>query len=212
MRILDFGCGVGRVMEAMVGLGFENVDGVDISQSMLDHAGASPLLRNSRFWRTNGHDVGGAPDGHYDLAYSLICLNHISMRQTRVDIIRSIGRALKPGGTAVLELLYYPSIRSSQIPLPHVPWDQNRTSTGTNSAADVWLTPDMLGELAEDMRLAFRDVALHDIEPWENIAEPTENPQYPIRHNFLLATGTVGRQMGKQYFGPRELSQPGTLI
>src|SRR5262245_55325052 len=38
MRILDFGCGVGRVMEAMVDLGLENVDGVDISQAMLDHA------------------------------------------------------------------------------------------------------------------------------------------------------------------------------
>jgi 2-polyprenyl-3-methyl-5-hydroxy-6-metoxy-1,4-benzoquinol methylase len=203
MRILDFGCGVGRVMEAMVDLGFENVDGVDISQAMLAHAAASPTLRNSRFWQTNGHNVGGAPEGHYDLAYSLICLNHISMRQTRIDIMRALGRALKPGGTVVLEFLYYPSIRSSQIPLPHVPWDQNRTSIGTNSAADVWLTPDMLGELADDMRLAFRDVALHDIEPWENVAAPSDNELYPVRHNSLLATGTVGRRMLKRWAGPK---------
>jgi 2-polyprenyl-3-methyl-5-hydroxy-6-metoxy-1,4-benzoquinol methylase len=210
MRILDFGCGVGRVMEAIVDLGLENVDGVDISQAMLEHAAASPTLRNSRFWPTNGHDVGGAPENSYDLAYSLICLNHVSMRQTRIDIMRSLGRALKPGGTVVLEFLYYPSIQSSQIPLPHVPWNQNRTSVGTNSAADVWLTPDMLGELADDMRLAFRDIALHDIEPWDNIAEPSENETYPVRHNFLLATGTVGRQMAKRYFGPNPLLDAGT--
>jgi 2-polyprenyl-3-methyl-5-hydroxy-6-metoxy-1,4-benzoquinol methylase len=212
MRILDVGCGVGRVMEAMVELGFEHVDGADISQEMLTHAAASPLLRGSRFFRTSGHDAGDAPGGHYDLAYSLICLNHISMRQTRIDIMRAIGRALKPGGTVVLEFLYYPSIQSSQIPLPHVPWTQNRTSIGTNSLADVWLTPDMLGELAEDMRLAFRDVALHDVEPWENIAEPSGNEHYPVRNNHLLATGTLGRRMWKQYMGPAALTLPGTLI
>jgi SAM-dependent methyltransferase len=205
MRILDFGCGVGRVMEAIVDLGFRNVDGVDISQAMLDHAAASPALRNSRFWQTNGHDAGGAPEGTYDLAYSFICLNHISMRQTRIDIMRALGRALKPGGTVALEFLYYPSIRSHQIPLPHVPWDQNRTSISTNSGADVWVTPDMLGEVAEDMRLAFRDIALHDIEPWENIAEPSSNPLYPVRHNYLIATGTVGRRMVKRYLGPKPL-------
>jgi 2-polyprenyl-3-methyl-5-hydroxy-6-metoxy-1,4-benzoquinol methylase len=212
MRILDFGCGVGRVMEAMVDLGLENVDGVDISQAMLDHASASPSLQNSRFWRTNGHDVGDAPEDHYDLAYSLICLNHVSMRQTRIDIMRALGRALKPGGTIVLEFLYYPSILASQIPLPHVSWTQNRTSIGTNSAADVWLTPDMLGELADDMRLAFRDIALHDVELWDNIAAPSDNELYPVRHNLLLATGTVGRQMAKRYLGPKELLEPGSWV
>jgi 2-polyprenyl-3-methyl-5-hydroxy-6-metoxy-1,4-benzoquinol methylase len=106
MRILDFGCRVGRVMEAIAELGFENVDGVDISASMVEHASASPLLGASRFWVTDGHDAGGAPDGHYDLAYSFICMQHISMRQTRIDIVRSLARALKPGGTLVLELMY----------------------------------------------------------------------------------------------------------
>src|SRR4051794_7775847 len=92
MRILDFGCGVGRVMEAVAELGFENVDGVDISEAMIAHASASPLLGNSRFWVTDGHGAGGAPDGRYDLAYSFICMQHISMRQTRIDIIRSLAR------------------------------------------------------------------------------------------------------------------------
>jgi len=124
------------------GLGFENVDGVDISQSMLDHAAASPALRNSRFLahqrprrrrRARGplrpRVFADLPQPHLDAPDAD---RHHPLDRSRV---------VKPGGTAVLELLYYPSIRSSQIPLPHVPWDQNRTSTGTNSAADVWLTP-----------------------------------------------------------------------
>jgi 2-polyprenyl-3-methyl-5-hydroxy-6-metoxy-1,4-benzoquinol methylase len=201
MRILDFGCGVGRVMEAMVELGFENVDGVDISAAMLDHALLSPTLGNSKLWVTDGHGIGDAPEGHYDLAYSFICLNHISMRQTRIDIVRALGRALKPGGTVVLEFLYYPSIHASQIPLPHVPWNQNRPSPGTNSEADVWVTPDMLGEVADDMRLAFRDVSLQDIDLWENIAGPQPSGSYPVRQNLLIASGSVGRVLADRYFG-----------
>ena len=200
MRILDFGCGVGRVMEAVAELGFENVDGVDISAAMIEHASSSPLLANSRFWVTDGHSAGGAPDGQYDLAYSFICMQHISMRQTRIDIIRSLARALKPGGTLVLELMYYPSILSSQIPLPHVAWTQNRTSTDTNSAADVWVTPDMLGEVADDMRLCFRDVALQEIDMWDNVAG-TQSERYPVRQNVLLVSGTVGRVLSDRYMG-----------
>jgi 2-polyprenyl-3-methyl-5-hydroxy-6-metoxy-1,4-benzoquinol methylase len=207
IRILDFGCGVGRVMEAMVELGFANVDGVDISRAMLDHAAASPDLKQSRLWVTDGHDAGEAPDGHYDLAYSLICLNHISMRQTRIDIVRALGRALRPGGTVVLEFLYYPSIQASQIPLPHVPWNQNRTSTGTNSLADVWVTPDMLGEVADDMRLAFRDIALQEIDIWDNLAGPMASERYPVRANVLIASGTVGRVFSDRYFG-RDVPYP----
>ena len=41
MRVLDFGCGVGRVMEAVAELGFEYVDGVDISEEMIRHASKS---------------------------------------------------------------------------------------------------------------------------------------------------------------------------
>ena len=128
-------------------------------------------------------------------------MNHISMRQTRIDIIRSLARTLKPGGTVVLEFLYYPSIHASQVPLPHVPWNQNRTSPGTNSMADVWVTPDMLGEVADDMRLSFRDVSLQDVDLWDNLAIMTGNETYPVRHNVLLVAGTIGRVLSDRYFG-----------
>jgi 2-polyprenyl-3-methyl-5-hydroxy-6-metoxy-1,4-benzoquinol methylase len=199
LRVLDFGCGVGRVMEAVSELGFKHVDGVDISKAMIEHARAS--LPNSRFWVTDGHGIGDAPENYYDLAYSFICMNHISMRQTRIDIMRSLARALKPGGTLVLEFLYYPAILSSQIPLPHVSWSQNRTSTDTNSGADVWITPDTLGEVMDDMKLAYRDVSLQEIDLWNNLAVMKDDARYPVRHNVLLASGTVGRVLSDIYFG-----------
>src|SRR5262249_19259539 len=125
----------------------------------------------------------------------------ISMRQTRIDIIRSLSRALKPGGTLVLEFLMYPAILSSQVPLPHVPWTQNRTSPDTNSGADVWVTSDMLGDVADDMRLAFRDVALQEIDIWDNLAVFGESERYPARQNVLLVSGNNGRVLSDRYFG-----------
>src|ERR1700751_3019409 len=98
-------CGVGRVVEAMSDLGIKNIDGVDISQSMIDHARQSPSLTRSRFWVTDGDAAGDPPGGSYDPAYSFICMNHISMRQTRIDIMRARARELKPGGTAGCEFL-----------------------------------------------------------------------------------------------------------
>lgn len=201
LRILDFGCGVGRVMEAMVSLGFVNVDGVDISDGMLQHARAVPGLSGSRFWRTEGHDVGGAPTDHYDIAYSFITLNHLSMRQTRIDIFRSLAAALRPGGVVVLEVFTYPTVDAARIPLVHVPWKANRTSHDTNSAADVWVTPDQFGDVYDDLRLVFRDICIQEIDVWDNVALPTEDERYPVRRNVLLLSGSKGRSLARSYWG-----------
>jgi SAM-dependent methyltransferase len=201
LRLLDFGCGVGRLMEAFVELGFANVDGVDISARMLQHAAASPLLEHSNFWVTDGHDCGGAPEGAYDIAFSFICLNHLSMRQSRIDILRSLARSLKPGGCLVIELFTYPTIDASRIPLQHVPWRANRPSPGTNSESDVWVTPDQFGEVYDDVRLWFRDVCLQEIDLWDNLAVPTADPRYPVRRNVLVVSGSTRRGLVQHYWG-----------
>jgi 2-polyprenyl-3-methyl-5-hydroxy-6-metoxy-1,4-benzoquinol methylase len=203
LRLLDFGCGVGRLMEAFVELGFANVDGVDISARMIEHAAASPLLDGSRFWVTDGHDCGDAPTGGYDIAYSFICLNHVSMRQTRIDIFRSLARCLKPGGCVVLELFTYPTIDAARIPFQHVPWRANRPSPGTNSEADVWVTPDQFGEVYDDIRLSFRDICLQEIDVWDNPAVPTGDARYPLRRNVLLVSASTDRGLVNHYWGDR---------
>src|SRR3546814_16865382 len=80
LKLLDFGCGVGRVMEAFVELGVGGIDGCDISSAMLSHAREKPELAKSQFFLTHGFDSGNSPTDHYDIAYSFLCLHPIPMR------------------------------------------------------------------------------------------------------------------------------------
>src|SRR3546814_10038409 len=97
-KLLDVGCGVGRVMEAFVELGVGSIDGCDISSAMLSHARERPELAKSQFFLTDGFDSGNSPTDHYDIAYSFLCLHHIPMRQTRIAILEALARTLKDGG------------------------------------------------------------------------------------------------------------------
>ena len=62
LRVLDFGCGVGRLMKPLIDAGFR-VDGVDISERMLAFARQDPALKGSDFFLANGNDCGTAPEG-----------------------------------------------------------------------------------------------------------------------------------------------------
>lgn len=47
------------------------------------------------------------------------------------------------------------------MPAPHLPWSANATNAiGTNSAADVWATPDELGIVYEDFARHFSDIRI----------------------------------------------------
>ena len=74
---LDFGCGVGRVTQAL-GDVFERVDGVDIAESMLERA--REMNRHGsrcRYLHNTSPDLGGLPDGSYDFIYSVYVLQHM---------------------------------------------------------------------------------------------------------------------------------------
>lgn len=203
VKILDFGCGVGRVMEAFVDHGFSEIDGVDISEKMLGYARESAALHRSRFWLTSGNDCGEAPEGHYDLVYSLITMQHISMRQTRIDILRAMQRCLRPGGVVALEFQAYPGATAARVPRNHATWEMNMTAEETNSRADVWITGDQLGHIYNDFRLFFRDIQFQELDrnSTENYFayDPDAIYQY-VRNQFLIIAskgpGLVGKFMG----------------
>lgn len=206
LRILDFGCGVGRMMEAFAGLGFRNIDGVDISENMLTHAGSSPALQGSQFWSTNGHDCGEAPPQSYDLVYSLITMHHICMRQTRIDILRAMHRSLRPGGVVALEFFSYPGATAARVPRNHATWDMNMTAEDTNSRADVWITADQLGLVYNDLRLFFRDVQFQEFDAVPSVNsfayDAEQIYQYP-RNRFLVVAAKSGELLHK-FVGPRQ--------
>jgi len=190
LKLLDFGCGVGRVMEAFTELGIGAVDGCDISSAMLSHARAKTELANSNFFLTQGGDTGSSPVDHYDIAYSFLCLHHIPMRQTRIRILEALARNLMPGGMVFAEFKIFPGATAAKIPTNHAHWTENMVAKYTNSAADVWITPDALGMVYEDFRLFFADIGLVEIDLALEHYEYKPGAIYQFGFNQLFMVGT----------------------
>jgi SAM-dependent methyltransferase len=76
-RVLDIGCGTGRVMEHLAPWCRE-VHGIDISERMV--AGGRERLAhlpNLQFHHGNGYDLAGFEDGSFDVVYSIVALQHM---------------------------------------------------------------------------------------------------------------------------------------
>jgi SAM-dependent methyltransferase len=111
-RALDFGCGVGRITQALA-THFDRCDGVDISRPMLRAA-----ARYNRHPGRCAYHLNAAPDlalfadATFSFAYSTLVLQHMEPRFSR-GYIRELLRVLAPGGTLVFQL---PSHRAGQEP------------------------------------------------------------------------------------------------
>lgn len=94
-RILDYGCGYGRSLAQLAGLGFTNTVGVDFSPQMIargrrDHPGLD-LRRLER-------PALDEPDGSFDAAMLLAVLTCIVDDAGQAVVLREIRRLLRPGG------------------------------------------------------------------------------------------------------------------
>ena len=108
MRVLEIGCGAGRVTRAMAGF-FGQVYAVDISAGMVRQARrALKHYPNARVFRNNGKDlsvvrehwwnrfgIGGRPQ--FDFAFSCIVFQHIPSREIIENYVREVNRVLRPG-------------------------------------------------------------------------------------------------------------------
>ncbi len=101
-RVVDLGCGIGRVIRPLAGLCREII-GVDISTTMLDKA-RSYLdgLPQVRLVHTDGASLPSIEDASVDFVYSLLCLIHVD-RRSAYRYLREIERVLRPDGLAFLE-------------------------------------------------------------------------------------------------------------
>jgi len=102
-RALDFGCGPGRLTQALASH-FEQVDGVDISPSMI----ALAERLNQRPDRCHYHlndrdDLRHFEDQTFDLVYSSITLQHVGPANAR-SYLKEFIRVLVPGGVLVFQL------------------------------------------------------------------------------------------------------------
>lgn len=96
-RVLDFGCGTGRISRALARAGFD-VWGVDIAPSMVGHARGRCEGLRARFSVTDGLGCGDVPDGWADAAVSAFVFQHLPSLEVIEAIVRDIARCLRPGG------------------------------------------------------------------------------------------------------------------
>jgi len=102
-RALDFGCGVGRLTQALAGT-FDRVDGVDISDTMIRSALEFNRHGDKCKYHVNTHDdLRLFEDDAFDFVYSNITLQHIPPEYALRYIAEFI-RVLKPGGITMFHV------------------------------------------------------------------------------------------------------------
>jgi len=102
-RALDFGCGLGRLTQALAQQ-FQEAHGVDISPSMIAKAQTLNRYPNRCFYHQNGEpDLRIFEDNSFDFIYSIIVLQHIHPNISK-RYISEFMRVLRPGGVAVFQV------------------------------------------------------------------------------------------------------------
>jgi len=97
MRVLEIGCGAGRVTRALAGL-FGECHAVDISPEMVAQATAA-LVRfpHAHVYQNSGSDLEVIPASDFDFAFSTIVFQHIPSREVIEKYVREVSRLLRPG-------------------------------------------------------------------------------------------------------------------
>jgi ubiquinone/menaquinone biosynthesis C-methylase UbiE len=102
-KVLDFGCGVGRLSRALRPY-FAEVYGVDISEEMIrlarSHVESCTFLLNQR------DDLRLFEDNSFDFIYSNIVLQHQASKDVAKFYIAEFVRVIKPGGMIVFQMPY----------------------------------------------------------------------------------------------------------
>jgi ubiquinone/menaquinone biosynthesis C-methylase UbiE len=115
---LDFGCGVGRLSQALSKY-FKKVEAIDISRSMIEKA--------KQYDKTNGKiefhlnisdDISIFQDGKFDFIYSNITLQHIPQEFSK-NYIKEFLRVLKPGGNLIFQIPSEPRYKDARNWLFH---------------------------------------------------------------------------------------------
>jgi SAM-dependent methyltransferase len=102
-RALDFGCGVGRLTQAMC-RHFDRCDGIDIAPTMIEQA-----RRFNRFGdrcsylQSEAPDLGRYEDGTFDFIYSRLVLQHMPPANAKRYVSEFV-RTLRPGGLLVFQI------------------------------------------------------------------------------------------------------------
>jgi SAM-dependent methyltransferase len=110
---LDFGCGVGRLTQAMAGR-FERAVGVDVSATMIETARKLDRRERCEFVLNEAPSLDRFEDRSFDFVYSNIVLQHMPS-ELGVVYVGEFARVLRPGGLLVFQ------VPDGRVPLPPLP-------------------------------------------------------------------------------------------
>jgi SAM-dependent methyltransferase len=103
-RALDLGCGVGRLTRALA-THFRHCYGLDISAPMIAAARKlNATHSNCEFLLNDKPDLRMFQDGHFDLIYSVLVLQHLPTRAAIGAYVADCARILAPGGLLVCQI------------------------------------------------------------------------------------------------------------
>jgi ubiquinone/menaquinone biosynthesis C-methylase UbiE len=111
-RALDFGCGAGRLTQALAKR-FDRCTGVDVAASMLEAARKLDPPQNCEFVLNERSDLSAFPDKSFDFIYSSIVLQHIP-HPFAIGYIAEFCRLLAPNGLLVFQVTV-----DKQVPMSH---------------------------------------------------------------------------------------------
>jgi ubiquinone/menaquinone biosynthesis C-methylase UbiE len=110
-RALDFGCGIGRLTQALA-MKFQEAFGVDIAPSMIETANEHNRFGKRCQYFVNGkNDLSLFTDSYFDFIFTFITLQHMKPLFAK-NYIREFMRILKSGGVLVFQI---PSKRIDQV-------------------------------------------------------------------------------------------------
>jgi SAM-dependent methyltransferase len=97
MRVVEIGCGAGRLTRALAAI-FGEVHAVDVSPEMIRLAREKLAGRaNVHLYLNNGTDLSMLPSGTFHFAFSFIVFQHIPDQAIIEQYVRETHRVLEPG-------------------------------------------------------------------------------------------------------------------
>jgi SAM-dependent methyltransferase len=104
MRVLEIGCGAGRLTRALANL-FGEVHAIDVSGEMVERARAALHDKpDAHVYQNNGCDLRVVPRLKFDFAYSNIVFQHIPSKEIIENYVREVNRLLRPGALFKFQL------------------------------------------------------------------------------------------------------------
>jgi SAM-dependent methyltransferase len=112
---LDFGCGLGRLSQALA-VHFAEVAGIDVARSMVEGAQARNAFPDRVSYVVNTAATLPFDDATFDFAYSNLVLQHVPPKAAE-RYISELVRVLRPGGVLVFQELSHraPTVRNAVL-------------------------------------------------------------------------------------------------